>query len=274
VSRTLLEGAVDAHVHTSPDVIERRHSDVELAEIAQEAGMRAVVVKCHHESTVGRAAAATEATGFPVLGGIVLNDWLGGIDPGVVETSLRLGARIVWWPTLSSGAHLTIFRGVPTAEPPLDDRARAICGLVAAHGAVLATGHASRETVHGLAALASAEGARLLVTHADFLIPDLTAAEQAELARTHPDVWFERCAYMCLPGAPHPRTIGPVVEAIRATGGPARNIVSSDLGQPELPPYPDGLASFAASLVTSGIAETDVREMLTSQPARLLGLDP
>jgi hypothetical protein len=273
VSRSFLEGAVDVHVHTAPDVIVRRSTDVELARNAQVAGLRAVVVKCHHESTVGRAAAATEATGFPVLGGIVLNDWLGGIDPGVVDASLRLGARIVWWPTLSSPAHHRVFDGVAdTVEPPLDERARAICGLVAEHGAVLATGHAGRETVHALAAVAAEEGARLLVTHVDFLVPDLPVAEQAELARTYDDVWFERCAYMCLPGAPHPRPAGPVVEAIRATGGPARNVISSDLGQPTLPPHPDGLADFAGMLVAHGVPEGDVREMLTTQPARLLGL--
>lgn len=270
----LLEAAVDIHVHTAPDVVDRRYSDVALAEIAQEAGMRAVVVKCHHESTVGRAAAATEATGFPVIGGIVLNDWLGGIEPAVVEASLALGARIVWWPTLSSAAHATILEGRPTPEPPLDDRARAICRLVADHGAVLASGHAGRATVEALAALAAEEGARLLVTHADFLVPDLSVEEQAALARRYDDVWFERCAYMCLPGTPRPRPIGPVVEAIRATGGPVRNVVSSDLGQPELPAYPDGLADFASALVTHGLPEGDVREMLTVQPARLLGLDP
>lgn len=273
-ARTVLTDAVDVHVHTAPDVVARRYTDVALAGVAQEAGMRAVVVKCHHESTVGRAAAATEGTGFPVLGGLVLNDWCGGIDPAVVEASLLLGARIVWWPTLSSAAHAAAFGGVARPEPPLDGRARAICRLVADAGAVLATGHAGAATVRSLAAISAEEGARLLVTHADFHVPDLSAAEQAELARAYGDVWFERCAYMCLPGCPRPRPIGPVVEAIRATGGPARNVVSSDLGQPELPPYPVGLAAFAGDLVAHGLSEADVREMLAVQPARLLGLDP
>lgn len=270
----LLDGVVDVHVHTAPDVVERRYTDVRLGGLARDAGMRAVVLKCHHESTVGRAAAASEAAGFPVLGGIVLNDWCGGVEPGVADAALRLGARIVWWPTLSSPAHAAVSGGAPTPEPPPDERARAVCRLVAAHGAVLATGHAGRETVLALAAMTAEEGARLLVTHADFLVPDLSAAEQAALARAHDHVWFERCAYMCLPGTPHPRPVEPVVEAIRATGGPARNVVSSDLGQPELPPYPEGLASFARALVAHGLPEGDVREMLTTQPARLLGLDP
>ncbi len=272
MSHALLQDAVDVHVHTAPDVVERRYTDITLARLAQAAGMRAVVTKCHHESTVGRAAAASEATGFPVIGGIVLNDWCGGLDAGVVEASLALGARIVWWPTLSAAAHATVFGGVPTPEPPLTAEAESICRLVAAHGAVLATGHAGRETVHALAAVAAETGARLLVTHPDYLVPDLSVAEQAALAGRHPEIWFERCAYMCLPGSPHPRPIEPVVEAIRATGGPARNAVSSDLGQPELPPYPDGLALFAADLIAHGLTTGDVREMLTSSPAALLGL--
>ena len=271
---TLLEGAFDLHVHTSPDVIARRYTDLELAAIARDAGMRGVVLKCHHESTVGRAAAAAAVAGIDVLGGIVLNDGCsGGVRPEAVDAALRLGGRIVWWPTVTSAAHRTVFGGIPTPEPPVDGAVLGeIFALVAEHDAVFATGHAGASTVRTLAALSHDTGARLLVTHADFWIPALTVAEQTELARDHPHVWFERCAYGSLPGTPRPQPVGPVVEAIAATGGPARNIVSSDLGQPELPPYVEGITSFAAMLLEAGLAADDLRELLCERPAALLGL--
>jgi len=270
----LLEGAFDLHVHTRPDVIARRYTDLELATIARDAGMRGVVLKCHHESTVGRAAAAAAVTGIEVLGGLVLNDGCsGGVRPEAVDTALRLGGKIVWWPTVTSAAHLTVFGGVPTPEPPVD---KAVLGeifaLVAEHDAVFATGHAAKSTVRALAELSHGTGARLLVTHADFWIPELTVSEQAELARDHPHVWFERCAYGSLPGTPRPQPVGPLVEAIAATGGPARNVVSSDLGQPELPPYVEGLTSFAAMLVEAGLPAEELRALLSERPTALLGL--
>ena len=39
-----LEGAVDLHVHSAPDVDKRRFSDLELASSAKDAGMGAVLI--------------------------------------------------------------------------------------------------------------------------------------------------------------------------------------------------------------------------------------
>ena len=40
-----LEGAVDLHVHSSPDIDERKFDDVSLARAAVQGGMRAIVNK-------------------------------------------------------------------------------------------------------------------------------------------------------------------------------------------------------------------------------------
>lgn len=50
----------------------------------------------------------------------------------------------------------------------------------------------------------------------------------------------------------------------------APKLVSSDLGQPSNPSYPEGLASFAADLESAGIPRRDLIEMLTTRPAGLL----
>ena len=78
-----LEGAVDLHVHSAPDVDPRRFNDLELAAEAAKAGMRAVLLKSHQNSTVERAwLTAKVVPGIHVFGGLVLNAPAGGINPG------------------------------------------------------------------------------------------------------------------------------------------------------------------------------------------------
>lgn len=289
-----LTGAVDLHVHGAPDLVPRRYSDLELARLARAAGMRAIVLKSHVESTVGRAALATEATRFPVYGGIVLNPFVtGGLDPDAVEVSLALGARIVWLPSLASEAHRAAFgrRGsrwtglrrhpaqIPATaqvEPvsPADGTTRAalraICHRVARSDALLASGHVGRRAVIAVADLASRAGTRFLVTHPDYAVPGLTLAEQVAFAEAFPGLVLERTAFVTAPAWPGRRRTADLVAAIRATGI-ERNVLTSDLGQPANPPYPDGLAAFAASMVTAGLEARDVRRMLVDTPAALVG---
>ncbi len=269
----LLAGAIDLHVHSAPDVITRRYTDVQIAARGADAGMRAVVLKCHHESTVGRAAAAGADQPLAILGGLVLNRHTsGGLDPVAVDTAFRMGARIVWWPTVTSAAHRRLYDGAEIQDEYDPALGTAICQAVAAAGGVLATGHASAATVEALARDASLAGARLLVTHADFEIPDLDVAAQAALARQYPEITFERTAYTYADGAPRPRPIAHALAGIRATGGATRNVLSSDLGQPELPEWPAGLGRFVDQLVDAGLDPGDAREMLHRTPARLLAL--
>lgn len=291
----LLVGAVDLHVHGGPDVVPRRHTDVELARRAQAAGMRAIVLKNHHESTVGRAADVATATGFLVFGGITLNAFAsGGIDPDVVEASLALGARVVWMPTLGSAAHAAVFgrgrqswldRGRPAAvisarlpaqALDLADRATRrvadkICRLVRRADALLASGHLSAAELIALAAIAGRVGTRMLVTHPDYRVPGLSIVEQVALAREIPGVVFERCAYVSSLGYDGAVPAARVADAVRATGV-ERNVVSSDLGQPSNPAYPDGLAGFAQAMVDGGLRARDIDTMLRAIPARLLAL--
>ncbi len=49
-----LEGAVDLHFHSSPDVDQRRFDDIELAREAAPCGMDAILIKSHQNSTVER----------------------------------------------------------------------------------------------------------------------------------------------------------------------------------------------------------------------------
>ncbi|MFW5900250.1 MAG: DUF6282 family protein, partial [Halodesulfurarchaeum sp.] len=92
----LPEGAIDVHVHTSPDLIDRYESDLQLAHEGVRADMDAIVVKSHVVPTAGRVDLVNEAMGTDILyGGIALNGSVGGLNRDAVETALQLDGRIV-----------------------------------------------------------------------------------------------------------------------------------------------------------------------------------
>lgn len=55
-----VEGAYDLHIHSAPCLFPRIADDLTIAE-AQAAGLRGIVLKSHHELTVGRAAVVNRA---------------------------------------------------------------------------------------------------------------------------------------------------------------------------------------------------------------------
>ena len=108
-----LEGAVDLHVHSAPDVDRRRFNDLELARAARDAGVGAVLIKSHQNSTVERAWLVAQCVPeIRVYGGLVLNETVGGLNPAAVRLALQMGARQIWMPTRSARNHLQ-YHGQP-----------------------------------------------------------------------------------------------------------------------------------------------------------------
>lgn len=102
----LLRGAIECHVHSFPDVVGRKLDDLELVEQARAAGLRAIVLKSHVCSTCERAYLLNRLQpDVRVLGGVVLNDTVGGFNPRAVEAALEMGARQIWMPTKSAANH-------------------------------------------------------------------------------------------------------------------------------------------------------------------------
>src|SRR5215207_884779 len=106
----LIHGAVDLHVHPSPSLFPRRIDEVEAARQAEEAQLRAILVKDHHHATAPDLLPLRKHVfqdlAVQVFGGVALNNYVGGLNPYVVNLSLRLGGRMVWFPTVSSANHI------------------------------------------------------------------------------------------------------------------------------------------------------------------------
>jgi len=105
----VLGGMVDLHVHSGPNPFPREFDHVEGALDAERLGMAAMLVKSHHHNTVMDLLAMRDSllgVKVQVFGGIALNSQNGGLNPFAVDRCLKMGGKVIWFPTISSHAHL------------------------------------------------------------------------------------------------------------------------------------------------------------------------
>src|SRR3984893_11682721 len=145
-----LSGAIDMHAHADPDGVPRKIDAIDLARLAKENGMRAIVLKNHYEPTQSLAyIVRKEVPGIEVFGGISLDLTNGGVNPAAVEwmTKVRGGCgRVVWMPTFDS-EHNAAPEHRPFARVAMNGKlvpeVLQVIGIIAQHGLVLETGHSS-----------------------------------------------------------------------------------------------------------------------------------
>lgn len=291
---TLLEGAVDLHVHPAPSPMPRRMDGAEAARLAGESGFEAIVVKSHHHSTVMDVLALERAGvdhgGAQLFGGIALNGPVGGINPKAVDLALKMGGRIVWFPTIGSAKHISHHAEHPNLKfPKLDvhlvpeepievltedggvrDEVYAILESIKAHDAILASGHMAPHQITAVLEAAREVGVeRMLVNHPNFVIE-----ASFEDARR----WVALGAYiehsLCMydeESSFHNWDVDALVEWIEAIG-PDRSTLGSDLGQMNNPLPTDSFRKIVGRLLDRGTSEDTIRAMVARNPARLLGV--
>jgi hypothetical protein len=279
-----LSGLIDMHIHTAPDVRPRRVDDIEAAQQAADAGMRAVVFKSHVTCTADRAAIAQKVVpGVRVFGSVTLNEAVGGLNPAAVDAALELGARVVWMPTISAQNHIVKHGGASAGinllgnrgfsenlvSDPLQPSLYDILDLVKQRDAVLATGHVSVREIVALVRAARAAGVRkVVVTHPEVPWVDMPAGTQEELRDL--GAIFERCYVSSLP-AGGGVSFARIVSNIRRVGVTS-TALATDFGVATLPPPVAGMRSYVAMLLAEGFSRQDVQVMAGDIPARLLGL--
>lgn len=287
----LLRGVIDMHIHAAPDIVPRLLSDFELAEAARAAGMVGIVLKSHHMLTADRAQIAQKA--FPevkVFGGLALNlPACGGLNPEAVKVAIRMGAKVIWLPTLSAANHIEKTKTRVTGNlgvmsqgfkpqpvrvvgddgvivPALAE----ILELIAAADIVLATGHLSVAEIKTVVAAARAAGVRkVLVNHPELWLIGMSIEDQRELAAA--GAMMEVCARSVT--APSHADLSPRILAERIMAVGAEHIVmATDYGQVDSPPAPEGMRWCIEQMLECGIAAHDVERMTKVNPTRLLGL--
>ncbi|GAA0966360.1 DUF6282 family protein [Acrocarpospora macrocephala] len=286
----LLVGAVDLHQHPGPSPFPRRMTILDAARDASAAGFKAIVAKSHHHSMVtdilALGPAGLDELPIAVRGGVALNNSVGGLNPYAVELALRMGGRVVWFPTLSSAAHIEHHAGHDTGFPTptvalrtdkvitilgadgaVLPEVRDILSVIAAERAVLTCGHLGVEETSKLIVAARQEGVeRILVNHPCFVVGAST--EQAgEWARQGAHI--EHCLVMYFGRSERRRDLAELLAFIKAAG-PERTVLSSDSGQKHNPLPVTLFRRGARGLLDAGLPEDDIRRMLGANAAGLL----
>ncbi|MDT8861840.1 DUF6282 family protein [Alkalihalobacillus sp. MEB130] len=279
----LLKGAYDLHVHSGPDVANRKLDDFEMAERLSKIGMKGYGIKSHYFCTAERARLVNKLyPDFHPIGAIALNNSVGGINPLAVELAARDGAKIVWMPTVDSTNEQDYFKKGNHKKLPfwaklqkelmdqgkvqssisilegdqLIKEAYDVLDIIKNHNIILATGHLGKEETFVLVKAASDMGIKkIILTHPNFPSTRYTKEEQKELASL--GAYMEFCFT-----TPHSgkTTWEEVYEEIRFVGA-EKCILSTDLGQPTAL-YPDeGLQMFVNNLLENGFSEDEIRQM-------------
>jgi MFS family permease len=286
----LLTGAVDLHTHPGPSPFPRRMSILDAATDAATVGFRALVAKSHHHSMQTDILALEQAglrdVPVTVYGGVALNNTVGGLNPYAVELALRMGGRVVWFPTIASRAHLDFHAhhhsGFPVAGIPLRDNepisvldesgqlnaaTRDILDVIAAESAIMNCGHLPAEEIDVLIPGALAAGVtRIVVSHPDFIV----GADPARIgAWCRMGAHVEHCLAMLVGREPKPEPFARIAEYYRAAG-PGRTILSSDLGQKNNPLPVTAYRRMVRVLLDEGLPPADIKAVTGGNAAQLL----
>lgn len=288
----LLVGAVDLHTHPGPSPFPRRMSILDAATDAATVGFRAIVAKSHHHSMqtdiLALEGAGLKDVPVKVYGGVALNRTVGGLNPYAVELALRMGGKVVWFPTISSRAHIDFHAhnhsGFPVAGVPLRDNepitvldeagglvpeARDIIDVIVAESAVLNCGHLPADEIDVLVPEAVAAGVeRIVISHPDFV---LGASPERIADWCRRGAYVEHCLAMLVGRQPAQPPMERIADFYRAAG-PEHTIFSSDLGQRGNPLPVTAYRRMVRVLLDNDVAPAAIKAMTGGNAAQLLSL--
>jgi hypothetical protein len=291
----ILRGAIDLHCHSGPSVMPRRLDHIEAVKEAAEAGIKAILFKDHYYSVTP----VTELLkkhyghyGIRFVSGLALNNTVGGINRYAVDHTIKLGGDIIWMPTFSSANHIAHHKHdkdfgskfpstkeamlAPTPLKAVDDKGQLldevkfILDLIAERNLILSSGHLHISEIWPLFDEAKKRGVkRLLVNHPTFVV-DATIADIKQLAAL--GAYIEHSVCMFIEGSKfkcyEPNQLKELIEA----GTLERTILGSDLGQVGNPTPVTGFRSVIQTCLDIGYTPDQIRQMISVNPSRLLGM--
>lgn len=282
----LMQGIFDLHCHPGPEAYAgRTYDEIDLAIKGCGEGMGGLVFKCHSAPSAARVpftqrvvdqwAAEHGKPRIDILGGVVLNRPVGGINPVAVEASARFGGRFVWTPSLDSAHHQrAINSGKPGIEVVGEDgrllpAMYEILEIVAKYDMVLSISHQSTQQRFLLVREARKLGVqRILIDHPMLSITKLTPEQMLEMAGLGAMMGFY---YQAAVPNIYNFSVKPkdMLEVIRVVG--AGNLAAgSDLGQIGNPNPVEGMRLFIKVLLFFGVAAADIRKMFVDNPRNLI----
>ena len=272
-----LVGAIDLHAHCDPDSYPRSWDGFEVAKLAQQRGMRGVVLKNHWTETAGLAYMARKyaTPGFEVFGGLSLDTPVGGVNPAAVRYMVDVVGHlgmIVWMPTHDSEAEVKDSKEnrpfvAVSRDGQLLPEVLEVLSLIGQNDLTLATGHVRPAEAFMIMREAKKRGVkRIIVTHPLLGLGGAMTVEQLQEAAKLGAYLEITAGTVSREGAGQARAF----DAIRQVGA-AMWFVSSDSGLPGNN-HPDALALAARALRGAGFTEKELNVMFKDNPAKLVKL--
>lgn len=288
----LLVGAVDPHVHSGPSIAPRAVDHLDLARVYSDNGFAAMVSKDHDYSGVMCARMITDHhpdLTTNVYSGIVLNNVVGGINPYAVEHTAAMDGRIVWLPTLAAENHLNWEKTSGWAHPASTQKMRAasavplfdgdrlrpevldLLDVMAATGMALASGHIHVSETKIVFAEARKRGVeRLIFTHPEDIV-GASMDDTKEIADM--GAYVEHSLAFFVEGSKFKNRTDEELRDFIDLVGAERTILASDLGQTGTISPLEGFQNGIAACIGLGYSDAQIRQMIASNAADVIGLN-
>ena len=292
----------DLHVHCGPEAIPRKYDFLELSMLIKESNMSGAVVKSHFHSTAPWVYMAAAHGHSNLFGALVLNHYVGGINPHAVFASLGLEyqgkpcLKIVWMPTLHAKGHydmqvkhgqeydiplewtgnvpakgrqkLSKIRPINIFEPKTNKKLHQVLEVLAENELILATGHLTRDEVLYLVPEAVKKGVKkIIITHPVYEATRLNTEDLLELVKFEGVYVEQSYALVLIDNLP----ISQIVQQIKSVGA-KHTILTGDLGQKQIIDPPEGMEEYFELLINEGITASEIEEMVCHNPRFLLGI--
>ena len=288
----LLVDAVDLHCHSGPAAMPRILDHHEELMDAAAAGFRAVLYKDHFYPGMAHAILLEKLfpeTGVKLFSGLALNNATGGINPHAVDHAIKLGAKIVWLPTVSAKNHLDMLASggaktfpkttgkmldaVPLtaldAGGQLKDEVKQVIDLIAEADIILAGGHLHVDELQIVFAEAARRGVRkLMINHPTYIVgcSDADIRDLVGLGAT-----MEHSICMFIDGKSKKYSADDLARLI-GLAGVEKTILSSDLGLQGSQRPVDGFRSIVQMLLDLQMPDSDIRKLVGTNAAAFLNL--
>lgn len=292
--RDILKGVIDLHVHAGPSVANREVDAADMLKEAIVAGYRGFLVKDHYFPScmgVRMVQEHCDAKGVEIYSSMALNNSVGVFNLMAVDCAINMGAKIIYFPTVSSRNHLehhkkTGFVGagkMTVTETPvvyvdedgnMDPAAVEVLKLIAEKDVVLGTGHGTAWEIDHLVEKAVELGVkRILVNHPQYNI-GATYEQMSKWAAMGAYIEMNVCVFPA--GSPlgcklglTDDVIGEMLKAVPLS----RLILDSDMGQKGNGSPVEGMYRFMCTLMDRfGLSREDIDLISKVNPAKLLGI--
>ena len=286
----ILKGGIDMHVHGYPEaLVDTGWYFGWMAKQAYDAGMRAIVCKSMHSDTAPMVYFINqiiekyakekdeEPRPFNAFGGVVLNWSVGGLNPIAVETSLKLGAKIIWLPSHDAAHHMRVLEETTKGIEMLDGNDNPvpelieIFKLVAKHDVILDLDHTGTKERFIMTEQAQKYGVKkILLTHPQWSVNRMSIDQMAEISKL--GAYIGLYLYSAFPHFNNPTCDRTEVLKIIEKVGPEKCVMATDFGSMLNPPPLEGMKLYIRLLLAMGVSEKDIRPMLVTNSSKLLGI--